>query len=58
MNAAERGNIDAQYMLGKCYDQGLGVAKSRKKMCEWMNKAAYQGHREAKERIKKLWFFR
>jgi len=40
---AEQGNVDAQYILGVCYQYGDGVGKDEKKAVEWYMKAAEQG---------------
>lgn len=41
---AERGDSDAQYRLGVCYLDGVGVDRSPEKATEWLHKAAQQGH--------------
>ena len=46
--AAEQGERDAQYELGKAYGEGRGINHSSwRKMEEWMKKAAEQDHVEA-----------
>ena len=42
--AAERGNVIAQYELGRQYQLGQGVQKDPTKAVEWYRKAAEQGH--------------
>jgi TPR repeat protein len=37
---AEQGNVDAQYALGICYDNGKGVEKDHAKAWEWFQKSA------------------
>lgn len=49
--AAEQGNIDAQYILGDCYENGYGVEENENEAVKWYRKAAEQGHGEAKERL-------
>ena len=46
-NAAERGDIDAQFTLGKCYNNGEGVKQDYTQAVYWYRKAAGQGHAEA-----------
>ncbi len=38
--SATQGNSSAQFILGKCYELGLGTAKDGQKAVEWMTKAA------------------
>jgi TPR repeat protein len=38
----------AQYQLGVCLENGIGVAKNEIEAMEWYEKAAEQGHDEAK----------
>lgn len=40
--SAAQGNSSAQFILGKCYELGLGTTKDRQKAVEWMTKAASQ----------------
>ncbi|MDI3503220.1 MAG: uncharacterized protein PWP64_156, partial [Candidatus Cloacimonadota bacterium] len=44
---ALRGNAEAQYILGVCYDIGEGVDKNPKQAVYWYEKAANQGNAEA-----------
>lgn len=45
LGAAEKGDMIAQYKLGKCYCHGyMGVPKDAKKARIWLEKAANQGH--------------
>jgi TPR repeat protein len=41
--AAEQGDADAQYKLGRCYDDGTGVLKNLIEAFKWYYKAAEQG---------------
>ncbi len=45
--AAEQGDAEAQWELGNCYFEGLGVEQSFDKAAEWYGKAAAQGHSTA-----------
>ena len=49
--AAEQGNADAQYNLGVCYDEGLGVPQIHREAAEWYRKAAEQGHAAAQHNL-------
>ena len=40
---AEKGDAQAQYILGNCYGNGLGVAKDKVEAVKWYRKAADQG---------------
>ena len=45
--AAERGDADEQYNLGRCYGKGQGVPQSYTEAAKWYRKAAEQGHAKA-----------
>jgi len=45
--AAQDGNAEAQFLLGKCYMDGTGVEQDFNKAEKWLKKAADQGHAEA-----------
>ena len=40
-------DANAQFMLGKCYSDGLGVSKDPQTAISWIRKAAAQGHPRA-----------
>jgi TPR repeat protein len=44
---AKSGDSDAEFMLGKCYYDGLGVAVDKAEALKWIEKAAEQGIPEA-----------
>lgn len=44
---AEKGIAKAQYELGRCYEQGSGVAKDSIEAVSWYRKAAKQGYADA-----------
>ncbi|MFC0349152.1 tetratricopeptide repeat protein [Undibacterium danionis] len=48
---AERGNADAQHVLGIMYDSGQGVAKNEQQAAAWYRKAADQGHAGAQREL-------
>ena len=51
---AEQGDADAQYFLGKLYENGRGVRQNYAEAAKWYRKAAEQSHAEAKKRLTKL----
>jgi TPR repeat protein len=52
--AAEQGDANAQFMLGKMHAAGQGVEQDLPQAYVWMNMAASAGHREAQEEAKRL----
>ena len=52
--AAEKGDAEAQYSLGYCFDNGHGVPRDFKTAAIWYRKASEQGHKQAAECLKKL----
>lgn len=42
---------DAQYYVGLCYENGLGVERNKKVAAEFFNKAAKQGNKRAVEKL-------
>jgi TPR repeat protein len=51
--SAEHGSSISQYNLGRIYENGNGVDKNVFESFKWYKLAADQGHKEAKERIKR-----
>jgi len=49
--AAMNGHVKAQFYLGVCYDQGLGVRKDLRESFKWYMKAALNGMMEAQFNI-------
>ena len=45
--AAERGDADAQFMLGTFYENGEGVSQDYQEAVKWYRKAAEQGNADA-----------
>jgi TPR repeat protein len=45
--SADQGNAQAQYNLGVCYAQGLGVTRDDEQAVYWVMKAADQGFQDA-----------
>ena len=54
IKSAEKGFAPAQYMLGDMYADGDEVVKNRKKAIYWLDKAAKQGNKEAKQELERL----
>ena len=52
--AANRGYNKAQYRLGRCYDDGIGVERSSDEATRWYRKAAEQGDENAKTNLRRL----
>lgn len=46
MLAADKDNMDAQYMLGKCYELGIGVDKNEEEAEKWIRKAGEKAFKE------------
>ncbi|MBP5232553.1 MAG: sel1 repeat family protein, partial [Planctomycetes bacterium] len=57
-NAAEQGDMSAQFMLGACYSMAVAAvvvnAKDEQEAVKWYTKAAEQGYAYAQA---ELWFF-
>ncbi len=52
--SAEKGYVEAQYILGEMYKDGDEVVKDRMKAIFWFKQAAKQGHKDAKFELKYL----
>ena len=52
--AAEHGDADAQFSLGRIYLFGKGVSADKQEAVTWFRKAAEQGHKLATEKLKQL----
>lgn len=48
---AVKGNPRAQYILGDCYENGLGVGESPEIACQWYVLAADQGYAKAMAKL-------
>lgn len=46
-SAANRGNAEAQYRLGYCYDKGLGVDQDYQEAAKWFELSANQGDKHS-----------
>ena len=51
--AALQGHVIAQYCLGNCYSDGVGVESDREQAMFWWKLASEQGYSEAKEALSK-----
>lgn len=62
LKPAEEGNADAQFLVGRIYEDGelvneseyQGVTKDLDKAAEWLAKAAEQGHERARQGLERL----
>jgi len=52
--AAEQGDVEAQYNLGMCFFKGDCGKQDKKEAVKWLRKAAEQGCEEAKDALRKL----
>lgn len=52
--AARRNDRDAQFRLGCCYLDGLGVSPNRTEALYWLKQAAAQGHRDARALLRQI----
>ena len=48
LKAAEKGDLDAEYRVGRCYKNGIGVVRNVTEAINWFQKAAGRGHVEAR----------
>ena len=53
-NSAKQGDYDAQYSVGVCYEEGIGVEADINSAYDWYSRAAAQGHSGAKKAMKRL----
>ncbi|MFD2205792.1 tetratricopeptide repeat protein [Kiloniella antarctica] len=51
---AEDGVVEAQFMMGEMFRQGLGVSQSKAEAVKWMKRAAEQGHAKARFHLNNL----
>jgi len=49
MDDAEHGDAESQYIIGRYYEEGIGVEKDLNEAKKWYTKAAAQGHFNAKK---------
>jgi Sel1 repeat len=47
LDAAEHGNVEAQFILGMCYEEGKGVPRDYAEAVKWFHRAADHGHAAA-----------
>jgi TPR repeat protein len=53
--AADKGNVEAQYELGRIYGNGDGVPQDHQAAIVWLEKAAEQNHAKAQESLGSLY---
>lgn len=51
LRAAENGDHDAMFIVGRCYLDGVGVTADTEQADMWLNKAASKGNEAAKRFI-------
>jgi TPR repeat protein len=51
---AEQGEVEAQKLMARLYFSGHGVEKSLEQYQFWLNKAAAQGDRQSKAKLKRI----
>jgi TPR repeat protein len=54
LEAAEGGEVDAQYEVGIMYLKGQGVAQNRAKAVQWLNSASESGHTKAASKLRRM----
>ena len=54
--AANKGDKEAQYQLGQCYDLGEGCKSNKKEALKWYKKASEQGQAEAQNRLAEFYY--
>ena len=52
--AAKKGNAEAQFRLGRCYEDGRGVKQSNSEAILWFELASKQNYPHAAERLERL----
>ncbi len=52
LKSAKQGFAAAQYAVGRCYEEGIGVAKDTREALNWYRKAALQGHEDARNKLR------
>ena len=51
---AQEGELEAQKLMARLYFAGNGVERDRQKYIYWLEKAAEQGDRHSKAKLKKI----
>ena len=44
-------DVDAQYCLGFCYENGIGIPENKEEAAKWYREAAERGHADAQWRL-------
>lgn len=52
--SADRGYVEAQYILGEMYTSGSEIENDKEQAIFWLQKAARQGHKDAKYELNNL----
>lgn len=51
LSLARNGNVDAQFEVGLCYDEGNGVSVNKYEAFKWFKEAALRGHARAQNAV-------
>ncbi len=51
---AQKRDPESQYVLGMMYEHGEGVTQNRSEAINWYRRAAWQGNKDAKERLQQM----
>lgn len=54
MPLAQQGEVEAQKLVARLYFAGQGVEKNREQYRYWLERAAAQGDRQSKAKLKRL----
>ena len=54
LTMAERGHVEAQYLLAGMYAEGHGTERDMELALQWYQKAAANGHSDAQQRLLEL----
>ncbi len=54
LRSAEKGDADAMFIVGRCYQDGVGTEKDMDKALSWIKKAADKGNAAARRMVAQL----
>lgn len=54
LSAADQGFVEAEFVLGQCYEKGIGIEEDKEEALFWYKKAAAEEHKGAKKAIARL----
>jgi len=58
LNAANQGDVEAQFQIAKCYDKGIGIEENKEESSKWFLKAAENGNAEAQYITSEIYFIK